>query len=308
LFLYNIYFNIKVFLVDKEDFYYRILSIMGLYDRSYFRQSAPQYTPCGSKHLWILVGINILFFFLAPIHSALFTNFSLIPIPGQFWGFQLVTSAFLHFDFWHLFFNVWGLLLFGKFLIRHVTVKNFYLIYFIGVIVGSLLFLLFYWNSNLQLIGASGAVCAIMVGAAMFEPNEEFRLIIMPFTPIKMSTMIIAYTVLEALLQVSKASSGISHLCHLGGFLGGYIAVKALCKRDIVWDPLKKLFGDKKIIKETTQTDYSNKNAEDLDPNTPVTSKQLDELLDKISREGINSLSPYELALLRKARQQMRGE
>lgn len=283
---------------------------MGLYDRDYmnFRQDETPKESCTTKQLWILVAINLFFYFFAKPGTVLFDKLSLIPVVGEFLGFQLVTSAFLHFDFWHFFFNMWGLLLFGKFLVRHVSIVNFYIIYFVGVITGSLLFLLFYWNNSIQLIGASGAVCAVMVGAAMFEPNEEFRILFMPFTPIKMSTMIVAYTILEFFFQFSNFSSGISHLCHLGGFLGGYLAVKALYKRDIVWDPLKKLFGNKKIIKETKVNDYSDKKAEDLDPDTPVTSKQLDELLDKISREGINSLSSYELALLRKARAQMRGE
>ena len=283
---------------------------MSLYDRDYMRskQSGPAAEPCTTKQIWILVAINIFFYFLATNGSLLYTKLSLIPLVGEFFGYQLVTSAFLHFDFWHLFWNMWGLLIFGKHLVRHITVLNFYIIYFVGVVTGNLLFILFYWNSNMQLIGASGALCAVMIGAAMFEPNEEFRLIFMPFTPIKMSTMVAAYTILEFLLQVGKVSTGISHLCHLGGFLGGYIAIKALYGNKVAWDPIKKLFGNKKIIKEAKTTSSDNYKGQKLDPNTPVTSKQLDELLDKISKEGINSLSEYELALLRKARAQMRGE
>jgi hypothetical protein len=212
---------------------------------------------------------------------------------------------------------MWGLYLFGKFLVLHLTVRNFYILYFVGLLVGNLIFMAFNWNTNQSLIGASGALSAVMMAAAMWEPNQQFRLLFLPFTPIKMSTMVIGYTILEFLLQSGKFNTGISHLCHLGGSLGGYIVMKVLYGNNVVWDPLKVIFGknngksfyEKKDEKDSFFSNFnSNKAQQPQDDNTPVSSKELDALLDKISHEGINSLSEYELARLRKARNQMRGE
>ena len=74
---------------------------MGLYDRDYMRskQSGPAAEPCTTKQIWIIVAINIFFYFFATNGSVLYTKLSLIPHVGDFLGFQVITSAFLHFDF-----------------------------------------------------------------------------------------------------------------------------------------------------------------------------------------------------------------
>ena len=83
----------------------------------------------------------------------------------------------------------------------------------------------------------------------------------------------------------------------------GYIAVKIWFRNTVAWDPLRRFFR---------QSGASPRPAPSAGPEGdgggPVSPAELDALLDKISRDGINSLSPYELARLRRAREEMRGK
>ena len=116
-------------------------------------------------------------------------------------------------------------------------------------------------------------------------------------------TMVIGYAVIEVLLQLSDPNDGISHLAHLGGLLGGYAYIKYLFRSSLPWDPLrhKPRPGEERVFHEPPRPASG-------DPDRPVSGAELDALLDKVSRFGINSLSEYELARLRKAREQMRGK
>ena len=151
-----------------------------------------------------------------------------------------------------------------------------------------------------------------MIAAAMLEPNRRFVMLFLPFSPIKTSTLVICYTILEILMMIGKNNSGIAHLAHLGGFIGGYILIKIIYRSRLPWDPLRfiKFSGMPKFTpppaSQPRPESAGSRPANDV--NAPVTQRELDALLDKLSRDGINSLSEYELERLKKARRQMRGE
>lgn len=172
----------------------------------------------------------------------------------------------------------------------------------------------------LGLVGASGALFGILIATAMLEPNREFILLFFP-VPMKAKTLVVIYAVIEIVSAQSKVGN-VAHLAHLGGLLGGYLYIIFFCKRLIIWDPVhalksmiykKKFTGVKpdakgwKVVNPQfkfngrTGFDFDSKDSE-----SPVTRKELDYLLDKVSRYGINSLSDSEMAALRKAREQMR--
>ena len=109
-------------------------------------------------------------------------------------------------------------------------------------------------------------------------------------------------------MLIGKSYSGISHLAHLGGFIGGYILIKIIYRSRLPWDPLRfvKMPEMPKFTPPPAGEGAASSNSSSGD--APVTQRELDALLDKLSRDGINSLSPYELERLKKARRQMRGE
>ena len=282
---------------------------MGLFDRDYMRGNGNG-TPLRQPNddwrsmFWLLIGINAFtFIFLTMPHSA-FHNWLVLwadaPIPLQL--YQLVTATFMHSSITHILFNMYELYLFGNLVGPHIGGKKFLMLYLAGGITGNLAFLLFNYGQHVGILGASGAAFGIMFAAACLEPERRFVILFLPTVPLKTTTLAVCFTVIEILLQFSGPDRGISHLAHLGGVLGGYIYVKYLFRNKLPWDPLrhKPRPGEPQSYREPPR-------ATPGDPERPVSGAELDMLLDKVSRFGINSLSEYELNRLRKAREQMRG-
>ena len=82
--------------------------------------------------------------------------------------------------------------------------------------------------------------------------------------------------------------------------------MKIIAKENILWDPLKRNIS--KMPPPPRWHREKKNNFSDDDDSSPVSNAELDALLDKISKSGINSLSEHELSRLRRARKQMRGE
>lgn len=280
---------------------------MGLYDRSYMQQENP--SDSGRAAVWWLIIINAAIYFLFDSNSNIYRECTLNASKLDLMTpVQLLTCGFLHGDFTHLLFNMYGLYLFGSIAAPALGEKRFYTVYFSGIILGSLAFYILNFGKAVSLLGASGAICAITVAAAMVEPEKQFIIIFMPFTPIKITTMVICYTLINFLMSIGNSFSTISYLAHLAGFIAGYAAMKAVAGDIIRWDPLKlKKAGNSRSTPPPRQSHFRKEETREDDA-SPVSSAELDALLDKISREGINSLSEYELSRLRRARKQMRGE
>ncbi len=308
---------------------------MGLFDRYYMRGTPPQFfnRRDGMSMIWKLIGINAAVYMLVlltPGEIIRFAGGGAIQTPGKvfemlaltsggiqsFHAYKLITAGFLHQDFWHIVFNMWGLYIFGELVSCHLSGRRILWLYIIGAVSGNLLFLIFNWHSAYMLCGASGAVYAVMMAAAMLEPNRRFAMLFFPMFPVKTSTLVVCFTVLELLQQIGGAGGDIAHLAHLGGFLGGLIYMKYLsCFRGVIpsWDPLKmvKTAGGHRPSGGFRPEQYR---ASDWGPqgdfrkNTPVSQRELDRLLDKISENGINSLSDEELAALRRARDEMKRQ
>ena len=280
---------------------------MSLYDRNYMRQDDMHDDRNNRSIIWILIAINAFLFLFVQPGTPAYSKFVLWCDPENFGLWQIVTAGFMHGSFSHILFNMWGLYLFGSLVLPYIGRHRFIWLYLTGVISGNLLFLATSWGKYSILLGASGAVCAIMMAAAMLEPERKFIMIFMPFTPLKTSTMVVCYTILEILMQVTGGQGGVSHLAHLGGFLGGYIAIKLWLGRQVAWDPLRRKSSPAQPHAQYTFRPTPPP-AADANNSKPVSPAELDALLDKISREGINSLSEYELNRLRRAREEMRGK
>lgn len=282
---------------------------MALYDRGYMRGSSPgEQAISGMGMIMVLIAINVVLFLAGNILPGLAEMLLLTP-QGIRSGriYQLVTAGFLHLEFFHLFFNMWGLYLFGGLVAPHIGGRRFLWLYLIGAVSGNLLYLVLNWNSPGGLLGASGAVFAVMVATALLEPNRQFFIIPLPI-PMKTRTLVVCYTILEVLLLANN-KDGIAHLAHLGGVIGGYLYMKLLYRNRLAWDPFRR--------RPAAWRPQFRGGAPEPPPvggagnaaqrGGPVGARELDALLDKVSRYGINSLSEYELARLRQAREEMRG-
>ncbi len=291
-----------------------------LSDRDYMNgggQRGPRYVNRENPNMciYVLIAINAIVYLAVPPNLDLFYQLALSPIgikAGMYW--QIVSSMFMHGGFFHLLVNMWGLYLFGTLIAPHLKTARFLTMYFISGICGSLLWLAFNWTTPAVVVGASGALFGVLIVTAMLEPNREFIMLFFPF-PMKTKTLVAVYAVVE-IISAPSAVGNVAHLAHIGGLIGGYLYIELFCRKLIIWEPLafllpKKRFGEGGghgwTIK-TTPLKFKTKDFdfEEKDHNTPVSQKELDYLLDKVSRTGINSLSEAEMATLRQAREQMR--
>ncbi|QSH41037.1 rhomboid family intramembrane serine protease [Lentisphaerota bacterium ZTH] len=295
-----------------------------LSDRDYMnnpRGRTPGRIGLGSNSVvYWLIGINVIFFLMIPLNSELFSRLAMSSFgikAGMYW--QIITAMFLHGGFTHILFNMWGLYLFGTLIAPRMGTVRFLLMYFISGISGNLLWLLFNWNSPYPVVGASGALFGVLIATAMLEPNREFIMLFFPM-PMKCKTLVMVYAVLEIFLEL-RGGGNVAHLAHLGGLVGGYIYIRIFCKQLIAWD-IWDLFSKKKRMPKNDARfrGWKVHNAKswnagssgmdferhEKDENAQVSQKELDHLLDKVSRSGINSLTKAEMAALRKAREQMR--
>ena len=266
-----------------------------------FYSQKPEEHNNGSAMVWYLILANVLIYFIFQNKEAFFDKFALFCGEG-FRPWQLLSSGFLHApdNFFHLFFNMYSLYLFGKLVAPHIGKSNFLILYLVSVLAGNLLFLALNWGTASVVVGASGAVFGVMAAAALLEPDRQFTLLFLPFKPLKTTSLVICFAIVEILLQLGNSASGVAHLAHLGGLVGGYLFIRLKFPRQIAWDIFRRQVRDVPV--DTPPP------ASGARKTGRVTSAELDGLLDKISRYGINSLSEEELARLRQAREEMRGK
>jgi len=135
---------------------------------------------------------------------------------------RMVSSAFLHADIGHLFFNMFTLYIFAPVLLNNLNGLSFLMIYFGSLIFGSLLTLLFHKNDyNYRAIGASGAVTGILYSAILLQPTMSLYLFFIPI-PIPAYMFGIGY-LLYSIYGMKAKKDNIGHTAHFGGAIGGFL-------------------------------------------------------------------------------------
>jgi membrane associated rhomboid family serine protease len=145
---------------------------------------------------------------------------------GDFFPWQVATSALLHGDTLHLFFNMLGLWMFGS-EIERLWGRNRYLQFLLASVLTAALAQLvitFLTGSRVPTVGASGGLYGLLLAFGMLFPNRTIMPLFPPI-PMKARTFVIVFGVLELLLGL-WGRSGIAHFAHLGGMLGGYLMIR----------------------------------------------------------------------------------
>ncbi|HAH50669.1 MAG TPA: DUF1751 domain-containing protein [Balneola sp.] len=172
--------------------------------------------------IFFLATINIFGSGWTPMGSTLAPLLVLQPFGDGFLPWQLVTYMFLHADFYHIFFNLFALWIFGQALEQLWGTKRFLIYYFLTGIGAGIIQL---FVSSGYTIGASGAVFGILLGFGMMYPNRRIMLLFPPI-PIKAKYFVGFYGALELFNGLTRVDSGIAHFAHLGGLLVGFILIK----------------------------------------------------------------------------------
>ena len=157
---------------------------------------------------------------------------------GLFKVWQLITYMFMHasvnqyggIEFFHIFFNMFTLWMFGRILENFWGSKRFLQFYIIcGIVAGATHLLA---TPDASAVGASGAIMGLMAGFTYLFPNTELYLMFLPF-PIKAKYLIPGFMALDLFGGVTKTQGdNVAHWAHLGGALAGIIIV-------IIWNKSK---------------------------------------------------------------------
>jgi membrane associated rhomboid family serine protease len=216
-----------------------------------------------------LIGINIVLFLASIVTPTIFSrmglNVDLNDILGMhYWESskfnpaQLVTYAFMHGGLAHIFFNMFGLYMFGG-ILEHVWGTKRFLIYYLVTAIGAGLVQQIFWSvefhstltainqaissdvlnapslieqkrlfldsPNFITIGASGSIFGLLLAFGWLFPEERLFLMFIP-VPIKARIFVFIYGVVELFQGVANfTGDNVAHFAHLGGMLFGAILI-----------------------------------------------------------------------------------
>jgi membrane associated rhomboid family serine protease len=206
----------------------------------------------------------------------------------ELWRF--LSYAFIHFNIWHIIFNMLMFWMFGTEVCKHLGERNFTTLYLVSAVFASVFSLPFYTfgiMGNNPIIGASGALFGVMVAYAFLFPE---RIILVFFIlPMKIKYAIWIFIAID--LFMANSGDGIAHYTHLGGVLSGYLFMLAWSKKSTKQETYSKEFFKEKA--------KENKPSEPLEGelykgNSNVKEERLNEILEKINLSGLQSLNQEE--------------
>ncbi|HEX8376267.1 MAG TPA: rhomboid family intramembrane serine protease [Pedobacter sp.] len=279
--------------------------------QSIFKELWNKMFSSGSR-LYLFIGINTLVFLILgflKLEILITKNTAIadwlrvqLSVPGDLYAavykpWTLFTYMFTHTGLFHFFFNMLVLYWFGRIFEDYLNARQFTFTYVAGGLVGALLFLLFYntfplfetAKYNSILLGASGSVMAIVVAIATLLPDYSVRLLL--FGEVRLKYLAMIYVLIDV-ISLSGSNPGGS-LAHLGGALLGFIFIKQL-QAGNDWS---KILQKRKRLRVVQRKTNATVNVSSRVPEQEL----IDQILDKISKSGYNSLSPQEKEQLFKA-------
>ncbi|HLF20597.1 MAG TPA: rhomboid family intramembrane serine protease [Bacteroidota bacterium] len=231
---------------------------------------------------------------------------ALMPLEsGNFFPWQLVTYQFMHADFLHLLFNMFfGLWMFGMEVEHTWGTKKFSVFYLsCGVMAGLCqLFLAPILEPSLApVVGASGAVFGVLVAFAMMFPDRYIFLYFL--IPVK-AKYLVMFLIAWGVMSIG-GQTNVANLAHLGGAFAGYVFLLYDTRRMPFQDAVDRLtwslnkFSARWASKhddtvDAKIVDFTEKKTDERSEHQ----QRVDEILDKISRSGYQSLSEAEKKIL----------
>lgn len=202
--------------------------------------------PTAIRHIIV---INVLVMIMTSLNeNFMYEKFALFYPTSQFFHWwQPVTHMFMHGGFWHLFFNMYTLYIFGTVLERVWGTKKFLIFYFVtglgaaAIHTGVEWIQMQHWlgqaaegsmsaQASIHMmkltptVGASGAIYGVLMGYAMLYPDSVLTLIFPPIS-LKAKWFVLIFAAIELLTGVTGAGGGIAHFAHLGGLIFGFLLI-----------------------------------------------------------------------------------
>lgn len=222
---------------------------------------------------------------------------------------SILSYAFFHFGIIHLVFNMLMLHFTSRLFLTFFTQKQLLGVYLLSAVFSGLVFLFGYHylpmlaNVSTTMVGASGAIMAVLIATTTYQPFMDIRLAL--FGKVKLWQIAVLFLFLD-LVQLPMNNTG-GHIAHLSGAFFGYIYIKLLQNGTDLSRIVDSVLG---VFSKKKKTPFKKVH---VNPKKPAvrreskivvkdkTQQQLDEILDKISQSGYDSLTAEEKEFLFKA-------
>ena len=268
--------------------------------------------------VFLAVGVIFVFSRILSFESVFAVIHNQFSIPPKFSDFILrpwtiISYAFMHdlYSIFHILFNMLALYWFGRLFIEYLGSDKLVALYILGALAAGVCYLLVfnsvpYFKNQADfpgMVGASGAIYAVMVAAATLMPNYTFFLFF--FGPVKIKYIVGFYIVVSFLGSVGANAGG--NIAHLGGALMGFVYIKQL-QIGVNWggwitavtDWSKDLFNPRPKVKVSYRKNETANGKKNTNL-SGISQSEIDDILDKISDGGYESLTKEEKEKLFKA-------
>lgn len=227
-------------------------------------------------------------FFLQTTLPALANAFVFVPRLAIVRPWTIVTYMFLHGGLMHLGFNMLALFFFGPRVEERMGSRRFTILYFLSGLSGAIVS--FFFSPNAPIIGASAGVFGVMMAFAYFWPNVPIH--VWGIIPVPARMLVIITTVLALWSGLGGVRSGVAHFAHLGGYAGAYLYLRWL---DRARTAFRRKATAAPVVADRRVESWR---AIDMSRVHEVNRDEVNRILDKISAEGIGSLTPQEKVFL----------
>jgi len=198
--------------------------------------------------------------------------------------YQIITYMFVHGGFWHLFFNMFVLWMFGSEIEATWGSKSFGRMYLLAGLAGAALTLIVHSGQTIPMVGASGAIYGVLAAYWVMFPNRTVYIYFL--FPVKVKWFVPGMMLLGLLF----GGSNVAHMAHLGGAVCGLLYTKV----DWRWSLFGNWFKNYRYKRQSAKLEKNRQKAEDV-------MKRVDSILDKINEVGFENLTREERKFLEDA-------
>ena len=251
-----------------------------------------------------ILALNLAVFCIAALlsvaraYGAMGLMVELMLIPSHYLeAWRFVTYAFVHVQPTHFLFNMLFLWMFGDDVATWLGGRSFWLLYLLSAVIAGAVSVPFYMfqllEPDVQILGASGALYGVMVAYGFLFP--ERRMLFFFVIPLQVRTAIALFIGLD--LALTYSGDGVAHFTHLGGALAGFLFMwlRLHAPSRMLWNLRKRKYQQQGV-----------RNAPEVEIGYFDEQRQLDAVLQKISRTGLGSLTVDENRFLQEAAEKRR--